>query len=349
MRLKKLKKTLFYGGLEKSQYNDIVYDLEEMNNKILVIASALACILIGAMFILSFKVNEFNTANKLYGISAIVSVIILLLSIFTVKQNRWMTHVLTLSCTEIYLVYGIFVSGVIHTEYPAVTYVVIMIFMSLLFVDRPANTNTLTLINSIIFCAITINNKSYSSAIIDIVNIAIFWWLAFTWSCISVSNRIKGTFTDRQLISMAQVDKLTGLKNRNCFEIKRDEYINLFNKNLYCVYIDINGLHQLNNEKGHDAGDEMLIYIAERVKRYFGYEDTYRIGGDEYVIFAIDIENKDIEDSLNKMINDIESAGYSIACGYECITSKRSVKALIKKAESKMFEEKTKYYRTHKR
>ena len=30
-----------------------------------------------------------------------------------------------------------------------------------------------------------------------------------------------------------------------------------------CVYIDANGLHELNNERGHEAGDLMLRFVAE--------------------------------------------------------------------------------------
>ena len=42
------------------------------------------------------------------------------------------------------------------------------------------------------------------------------------------------------------------------------------------IYIDINDLHELNNTKGHKAGDEMLQYIAEVMRKQFGKHLPHR-------------------------------------------------------------------------
>ena len=57
---------------------------------------------------------------------------------------------------------------------------------------------------------------------------------------------------------------------------------------LSCVYLDVNGLHELNNTRGHAAGDEMLKTVAAKVRDIFGEEYSYRVGGDEFVAFAMD-------------------------------------------------------------
>ena len=44
---------------------------------------------------------------------------------------------------------------------------------------------------------------------------------------------------------------------------------------LSCVYLDVNGLHELNNTRGHAAGDEMLKTVAAKVRDIFGEEYSY--------------------------------------------------------------------------
>lgn len=85
---------------------------------------------------------------------------------------------------------------------------------------------------------------------------------------------------------MGIIDSLTGLLNRNCFEqtienLDKNEY-----RNVACVYIDANGLHNINNRFGHEAGDNMLKAIAQALQSKFGSDKTYRIGGDEFVVFT---------------------------------------------------------------
>ena len=340
-----IRSLLLYGGLEKSEYNEVVGSIEEKNNKILIVSSALASVLIGIMFILSLRVEEYIDAKIVYGVGGILSVIVLLCSLFVVKKNRIFTHIMTALCIEIYMVYGIYVSGVINKGYPAVSFVALMIFMSLLFVERPITVNMLVLVNVMIFNYISFHNKSISYAIMDLINTLVFWLLSFTWSCVTLSSRIKGMYADKQLHEMAEIDQLTKLKNRNCFELSVKSYSALYKKSICCIYIDVNGLHQLNNSSGHEAGDEMLKYVAERISRYFGYEHTYRIGGDEYIIFSIDEVEDNIINSILLLSNDIKTAGYSISMGYEYSNSKCNIRDLIKTAERAMFIDKNNYYR----
>ena len=77
---------------------------------------------------------------------------------------------------------------------------------------------------------------------------------------------------------------LTGLNNRNCYEWMIQTYPNMCKSSLSCIYIDVNGLHELNNTQGHKAGDDMLSYIAQVTQKYFGMQNAYRIGGDEFCV-----------------------------------------------------------------
>ena len=59
-----------------------------------------------------------------------------------------------------------------------------------------------------------------------------------------------------------------------------------------CVYIDANGLHELNNERGHEAGDLMLRFVADSLMEQFPRGSLYRVGGDEFVVFPAPVEGQ---------------------------------------------------------
>ena len=74
----------------------------------------------------------------------------------------------------------------------------------------------------------------------------------------------------------ANIDVLTGLPNRNRYEAYLKS-LNGSSERLMCLFIDVNGLHELNNTKGHFAGDQMLRFIADTLKVLFSSEHIYRI------------------------------------------------------------------------
>ena len=88
---------------------------------------------------------------------------------------------------------------------------------------------------------------------------------------------------DEQLRYLSTHDTLTGLYNRAFFEaeIKRLERGRLFPVSI--VMADVDGLKQVNDQRGHQAGDRMLRQTAQLLKEAFRTEDIVaRIGGDEF-------------------------------------------------------------------
>ena len=47
---------------------------------------------------------------------------------------------------------------------------------------------------------------------------------------------------------------------------------------------DLNGLKYINDTKGHEAGDLYIIEACRTIEKYFGKDNLYRFGGDEFVV-----------------------------------------------------------------
>lgn len=92
-------------------------------------------------------------------------------------------------------------------------------------------------------------------------------------------------------------DPLTGLANRVLFVDRVMQHLAQLRRNrgvLAVLYIDLNGFKAVNDQLGHAAGDELLIAVADRLRRTVRDGDTVaRIGGDEFAVLAIGLGSAD--------------------------------------------------------
>ena len=142
---------------------------------------------------------------------------------------------------------------------------------------------------------------------------------------------------------LGERDLLTGLYNRNRYERDLPAY-GQCRTSLGCIYVDANGLHELNNRLGHDAGDEMLRTVAAGLLESFDSQRIYRIGGDEFVAFAADLERAETENLARKFSSRLDAQGIHVSVGVQWEQSVSSIEALVKGAEQRMYEDKRAYY-----
>ncbi len=97
----------------------------------------------------------------------------------------------------------------------------------------------------------------------------------------------------RQLVTLAKYDSLTGLANRELFFSHLNASLNKAKRQLAqlaILFIDIDNFKTINDSLGHSTGDELLKSIAERLQQSMRSEDfVARLGGDEFAIILNDI------------------------------------------------------------
>ncbi len=152
----------------------------------------------------------------------------------------------------------------------------------------------------------------------------------------------------RIIRNMGAMDYLTGVKNSNSYEAELEQYSTLEADSLWCVFVDVNGLHEVNNTQGHKAGDRMLCTVASVVKRIFGEACTYRLGGDEFVAFMTDSSHEHFMNCKYRMTSELAKLGYFVSVGFECVCKNENhvfdVEAVVAAAEMLMYKEKQKFY-----
>ncbi len=96
---------------------------------------------------------------------------------------------------------------------------------------------------------------------------------------------------EEQVRQLSLTDELTQLHNRRGFFVLAQQQLKVVHrqKSSCCLlFVDLDGLKQLNDNMGHEVGDRAIADAAEILKRTCRSSDIVaRLGGDEFVIFAL--------------------------------------------------------------
>ena len=117
------------------------------------------------------------------------------------------------------------------------------------------------------------------------------------------------------------IDELTGLYNR-----KKLSQIKL--KEFDLIYFDLDGLKRVNDRKGHNVGDLMLVRFSQVIKQsIIEQEMAFRVGGDEFVVTVTPNRAQEYIDQINNLL---DGEQISFSYGIERSTRANFEEALIK-------------------
>ncbi len=151
-------------------------------------------------------------------------------------------------------------------------------------------------------------------------------------------------------------DKLTGLANRKYFVEKFNnlkEKADFAGDNIGVVFIDIDKFKEINDNYGHDMGDEVLKNIASRMINSLKEKDLKaRMGGDEFVVALSDLSTKDqiikvtkrlIKELKMPLIIDGKEISINVSAGISFYPDdSKELEKLIKNADAAMYKAKRK-------
>ena len=142
----------------------------------------------------------------------------------------------------------------------------------------------------------------------------------------------------------AETDQLTNLPNRYRFE----QYFYESGRSGYSVaflIFDVNRLKEVNDKKGHLAGDELIRHAAECIGECFGVpgeSNCFRIGGDEFAAIVKRIPRAEIERRIALFSERQKEMGISVAAGlaYAEEIGDSDFRELFLKADRNMYSDK---------
>ena len=125
-----------------------------------------------------------------------------------------------------------------------------------------------------------------------------------------------------ELVQNAYHDALTGLPNRRAGEHAIEAAVkqaSLRNESVAVLWIDVNRFKRINDQYGHEAGDKVLLTIAERLRTYSRTTGTVaRMGEDEFLVLisgpANSLDPVEISRRIGLAINKPVQAGSALIC-----------------------------------
>lgn len=148
----------------------------------------------------------------------------------------------------------------------------------------------------------------------------------------------------RELERMSLRDQMTGLLNRRGLS----NYFTSLPKGISCAFIfgDVNGLKRMNDEHGHEAGDDLIKTVAGimlQAQQSAGEGHVFRMGGDEFLMIVENIDVQQNEAIVQSMRDAFRASGVSVALGcLICMTPIPDMDAIITKVDREMYKDKGK-------
>ncbi len=201
--------------------------------------------------------------------------------------------------------------------------------------------------SSIVFYAEQTFSKHVSSFIKARGNVLFVLIMLFIFSVI-VNVVVKFRNDKLHLLELSQQDSLTSLLNRRGFEMAYKS--NVKGRYEALAMFDIDKFKRINDTYGHDVGDDVICYVASKLKCNTRNGDIIsRFGGEEFALY-LNGENaeeiietvKRIQQNIGEKSSQVLSDGFTISAGLtiKLSSEKIELEALIKQADDKLYEAK---------
>lgn len=153
-----------------------------------------------------------------------------------------------------------------------------------------------------------------------------------------------------ELERLADTDPLTPTMNRRAFvrELRRTAaYIGRYGGEAWVMYLDLDGMKEINDRFGHAAGDQALRELAAVLVDNVRSSDIIgRLGGDEFGVILHHADRDTAQDKASLLVEEIskrtiaagdEAHNLSVSCGIAQILPEMDVTDILQQADHAMY------------
>jgi len=187
-----------------------------------------------------------------------------------------------------------------HT--PVVFMTVIMGTAALAFINPKVFISLVAVLSGIVVYFSKIYGDHQVSSEGNIINLVVFVVFTFLISARLFNQNKADYIVMTKLESLSYHDQLTGLKNRYALQNDLAKSPGM----IYFGIFDFDNFKAINDQYGHDFGDECLSKVAHLLASNFN-DNAYRYGGDEFVIVTTMVQGEIVErcENINKELKEI--------------------------------------------
>ena len=280
-------------GIEEEEYRLLKKSAYISNFNVWRILNGLMVTVFALLFVNSL-ISEMLATNMIYYAVALGYAVITFVAFFFLRKDSIAAQLWIYLSISLLFLFGALISAH-HPEYPATTFIVLLLITPLFMIDRPIFMGIEILCASTIFLLWMHNVKAVDVWKVDVVNIAVFAFVGFVIHIISNSLRIKEFVLTEKINVQKDTDELTGLKNKGALTRAINRFLNDPAKARGILFVlDVDHFKDINDTFGHDVGDSVLSQLGRYLgDRFRNGEIVGRFGGDEFIFFIQDTDDKE--------------------------------------------------------
>ena len=302
--LRILRNYFFYCGIEKDEYNALKKDAYISNFVIWRILHFLMAGIFGFLFAGSCM-SELLKENQLFYLGALIYSVAAIFLFFILRKDSLLAQFLIYLSITVLFLFGCFITQN-KPNVPAATFFVLLLITPMFMIDKPFFMAIELSGASVMFCIWMYYVKPYDIWVMDFINAVTFTIIGIFLNIIANSVRIKEFVLTREINIQKDRDDLTGLINKGALTRNINEFIAYSTTKKGIMFmIDIDNFKFINDNFGHDAGDDVLEQFGHFLKNEFVNDEIVgRFGGDEFIIF---IKDKNDLDTISAVADKIKS------------------------------------------
>jgi diguanylate cyclase (GGDEF)-like protein len=167
-------------------------------------------------------------------------------------------------------------------------------------------------------------------------------------------SRVLQITNQERLWQLANHDALTGLPNRMLLMDRMEQLLTRMRRqerHLAVMFLDLDDFKQVNDTYGHEVGDRLLKFVAERLRAVVRADDTVaRMSGDEFIVLIESVESQEALEGVQQKIQEKLSEGFLLEGQLIRVQTSMGIalfpedgdnpEALIKQADKRMYADK---------
>ena len=351
----KIRSILLFSDYSRSEMKAVIPQIMEENRKYSIIWSIVSEVFWIYCLIMTTRDPMYRECTWIYASALAVCAVTLALAISAARRHTWLIRSIAIVLEEVLLVAGIMIARYLAPR-------TILVFASVLIVPVVFISDTLSILMMLLINLLLFTQVGSRSMDPDT-----YGWVLSNLVIFSAVGLVIGHFVNRARFErflfaessaklakkqarLARHDQLTDLQNRRAYAEETERIARKLPASCQVVIADINGLKETNDRLGHNAGDELIVGMAECLRKCFpGTDRIYRMGGDEFCVI-VTYADFDMEKAL-KRLQELSAgwkgkyiSGISISVGVASAEEFGDLASTVKAADQRMYENKKNYY-----
>ncbi|MDO4182205.1 MAG: GGDEF domain-containing protein [Coriobacteriia bacterium] len=348
-----LKNLLLYAGAEKEDYAAVKDAIWESNRKNLTAFSLIAAVGLAVLTMGSYFSPQLAESRTVYIIGAVITICMAALADKVAPRAKHLTLVLVYVFVELLLLFGIALGTLVDPNHASASFGILLFAAPLLFTDSPLRMIAVCLLNVVLYFVLAANTQAPDMLAFNKSVIIPYGLVSFIVCAIMMRVKTERHVLEQRNHLLSESDQLSGMLNRRSYE----KHIAVLQdaghgSSLKMCALDINGLKEVNDNLGHQAGDELICGAANVITSVFGpYGKCYRIGGDEFaaILEGYSPNADELKAQLTKECEAFKGEfvdSLHISVGIETARPGDSAQVTMARADSTMYDNKAEYYKS---